>query len=48
MITTADIEQAQQAWGDGIVAIATILTDWCKANGVDYSPKAAEVQKASA
>lgn len=32
----------------GIVAIATILADWCKANGVDYSPKAAEVQKASA
>ena len=32
----------------GIVAIATILTDWCKANGVDYTPVAPEVQKASA
>ncbi len=32
----------------GIVAIATILADWCKANGVDYAPNAAEVQKASA
>ncbi len=32
----------------GIVAIATILTDWCTANGVDYTPKAAEVTKAKA
>jgi len=32
----------------GIVAIATILTDWCKANGVDYTPNAEEVAKASA
>ncbi len=32
----------------GIVAIATILTDWCTAFGVDHSPTAAEVQKAAA
>jgi len=32
----------------GIVAIATILTDWCKANGVSYTPKAPEVVKAVA
>lgn len=32
----------------GIVAIATILADWCTANGVDYTPKAAEVTKAKA
>ncbi len=32
----------------GIVAIASILTDWCKANGVAYTPNAAEVAKATA
>ncbi|MGB3795386.1 MAG: dihydroxyacetone kinase subunit DhaL [Alteraurantiacibacter sp.] len=32
----------------GIVAIATILADWCTANGIDYTPKAAEVTKAKA
>ena len=31
----------------GIVAIATILTDWCKANGVAYTPNAPEVVKAT-
>ena len=35
MITTADIEQAQQAWGDGIVAIATAHRD-----GGDYAERA--------
>jgi phosphoenolpyruvate---glycerone phosphotransferase subunit DhaL len=32
----------------GIVAIASILTDWCKANGVAYTPNAPEVAKATA
>ncbi|MFB0613831.1 dihydroxyacetone kinase subunit DhaL [Aurantiacibacter poecillastricola] len=32
----------------GIVAIATILADWCKANSVEYTPAAPEVAKASA
>jgi dihydroxyacetone kinase-like protein len=32
----------------GIVAIATILHDWCKAFGVESAPKAAEVQEATA
>ncbi len=32
----------------GIVAIATILTDWCKANGIAVSPAAPEVAKATA
>ena len=32
----------------GIVAIASILTDWCKANGVAYAPVAPEVAKATA
>ena len=35
MITVADIEQAQQAWGDGIVAIATAHRD-----GGDYAERA--------
>ena len=32
----------------GIVAIATILTDWCKEYGVDRTPSAPEVAKATA
>jgi dihydroxyacetone kinase phosphoprotein-dependent L subunit len=32
----------------GIVAIATILQDWCKQCGVDRTPSAAEVAKATA
>ena len=32
----------------GIVAIATILTDWCKDNGIDRTPSAPEVAKATA
>ena len=32
----------------GIVAIATILQDWCKSCGVDRSPTAPEVAKATA
>ena len=32
----------------GIVAIATILQDWCKACGVDRTPTAPEVAKATA
>lgn len=32
----------------GIVAIATILQDWCKDNGVERTPTAAEVAKATA
>lgn len=32
----------------GIVAIATILTDWCKANGVDRAATAPEVVQACA
>jgi phosphoenolpyruvate---glycerone phosphotransferase subunit DhaL len=32
----------------GIVAIATILTDWCKAQGVERTPQAPEVAKAVA
>lgn len=35
MITTADIEQAQQAWGQGIVAIAAAHRD-----GGDYAERA--------
>jgi len=27
----------------GIVGVATILNDWCKHYGVDYTPKAAEL-----
>lgn len=29
----------------GIVGVATILCDWCKHYGVDYKPKAAELQR---
>ena len=29
----------------GIVGIATILVDWCKHYGVDYTPKAAELNR---
>ena len=32
----------------GIVAIATILQDWCKENGVERTPSAPEVAKATA
>jgi len=32
----------------GIVAIATILQDWCKAHGVERTPSAPEVAKATA
>ena len=32
----------------GIVAIATILHDWCRAHGVAYEPQAPEVTKATA
>jgi len=32
----------------GIVAIATILQDWCKDNGIDRTPTAPEVAKATA
>jgi dihydroxyacetone kinase phosphoprotein-dependent L subunit len=32
----------------GIVAIATILQDWCKAHGVERTPTAPEVAKATA
>ena len=32
----------------GIVAIATILQDWCKDNGIDRTPSAPEVAKATA
>jgi dihydroxyacetone kinase phosphoprotein-dependent L subunit len=32
----------------GIVAIATILTDWCKTNGIERTPSAPEVAKAIA
>ncbi len=32
----------------GIVAIATILQDWCKQNGVERTPTAPEVAKATA
>ena len=32
----------------GIVAIATILTDWCKASGIERTPSAPEVAKATA
>jgi dihydroxyacetone kinase phosphoprotein-dependent L subunit len=32
----------------GIVAIATILTDWCKTNGIERTPSAPEVVKATA
>jgi dihydroxyacetone kinase phosphoprotein-dependent L subunit len=32
----------------GIVAIATILHDWCKDRGIDRTPNAAEVAKAAA
>ena len=32
----------------GIVAIATILQDWCKEYGVDRTPVAAELAKATA
>ena len=29
----------------GIVGVATILYDWCKAYGVDYAPKSAELNR---
>jgi len=32
----------------GIVAIATILQDWCKDNGIDRAPRAPELAKATA
>ena len=32
----------------GIVAIATILQDWCKDNGIDRTPSAPELAKATA
>jgi len=32
----------------GIVAIATILQDWCKENGIERTPVAAELAKATA
>jgi len=32
----------------GIVAIATILQDWCKDRGIARTPNAAEVAKATA
>src|SRR5690606_2168628 len=32
----------------GIVAIATILQDWCKENGVERTPVAAELAQATA
>lgn len=41
-------ERSMDTPDPGIVAIATILHDWCKAFGVESSPKAAEVQQATA
>lgn len=41
-------ERSQDTPDPGIVAIATILHDWCKAFGVDSAPNAAEVKEATA
>ena len=40
-------ERSANTLDPGIVAIASILTDWCKANGVSYTPNAPEVVKAT-
>jgi dihydroxyacetone kinase phosphoprotein-dependent L subunit len=41
-------ERSKDTPDPGIVAIATILHDWCKAFGVESAPNAAEVQQAIA